>query len=314
MKKKRHFLLRFIAILLYVFTTSFWVLSGFKTSEIIASRSYVLTTYANTLDLGDERTVFYREVGEEHDETILFIHGFLGSSYDFIDVMNALKDRYHVVAIDLVGFGLSSKPETYDYGKVNQAKTVHDFMVAKQLTNVIIMAHSMGGEVTIHLTSSYPERIQQLILIGSAGYVEETTTGGPPELPLFVYREIVQNYYVQRAFFFTAYSEYERKNGLITNEDFDEMYIVNRTIPSTILRKFSRDNDTMMMQDKIAMITQPVLLIWGEFDGFIPLSSGEKLQEQFGDNATLVVMDEAGHLPFDTFFNPFMQHVEGFIA
>ena len=303
-----------LALTLYTSTLAFWVVSGVKTASVLANNDHVLTTYANTIDLGEDRIMFYREVGDEHDETILFIHGFLGSSYDFVHVMDALKQSYHVVAVDLIGFGLSSKPLSYDYGKANQAETVYDFIQEKNLSNLTVMAHSMGGEVTIHVVASYPDLFNDLILIGSAGYVEEGSSSTPPTLPLFVYKEIVQNYYIQRAFFLTAYSEYERENKLITFEEFDEMYIVNRTIPPEILRKFSADNDTMNMTDELDTITMPVLLIWGEFDGFIPLSMGVKLQEAFGENATLTVMPSAGHLPFDTFFEDFMHHVEEFIA
>jgi abhydrolase domain-containing protein 6 len=303
-----------LALTVYTSTLAFWIVSGVKTASILAHNDYVLTQYAHTMDLGGERTIFYREAGEHHDETILFIHGFLGSSYDFIDVMDALKQSYHVIAIDLIGFGLSSKPLSYDYGKTNQANTVYDFIQEKNLSNLTVMAHSMGGEVTIHLVSSYPDLFKQLILVGSAGYVEEGSSSTPPTLPLFVYREIVQNYFIQRTFFFTAYSDYERKNQRITNDDFDEMYIVNRTIPPEILRKFSMDNDTMNMTNKLDSMTIPVLLIWGEFDGFIPLSVGEKLHDALGENATLVVMSNAGHLPFDTFFEDFMHHVEEFIT
>jgi pimeloyl-ACP methyl ester carboxylesterase len=57
-----------------------------------------------------------------------------------------------------------------------------------------------------------------------------------------------------------------------------------------------------------------MLLIWGEFDGFIPLSTGIKLQAALGENASLVVMPDAGHLPFDTYFDDFMNHVEGFLS
>jgi abhydrolase domain-containing protein 6 len=303
-----------LALTVYTITLAFWVVSGVKTASVLANNDHVITMYANTIDLGDDRTMFYREVGEEHEETILFIHGFLGSSYDFVHVMDALKDRYHVIAVDLIGFGLSSKPLSYDYGKANQAETVYNFIQEKNVSNLTVMAHSMGGEVTIHLVSSYPAFFKNLILIGSAGYLEERSSSTPPTLPLFVYKEIVQNYFIQRAFFLTAYSEFERQNKLITFEDFDEMYIVNRTIPPEILRKFSADNDTMNMTNKINTITIPVLLMWGEFDGFIPLSVGEKLQESFGENATLLVMPNAGHLPFDTFFDDFMRYVEEFMA
>jgi pimeloyl-ACP methyl ester carboxylesterase len=176
------------------------------------------------------------------------------------------------------------------------------------------MAHSMGGEVSLHLAAMAPEKIQQLILVGSAGFYEEGASTNPPSLPLFVYREIVQNYFIQRTFFFTAYSEYERQNGLVTTKDFDEMYLVNRTIPAQILRQFGEDNDSGPMQHIIDQVEHPTLLIWGEMDGFIPYATGEKLAESLGENAQLVKMNLAGHLPFDTFFDSFIQHVEEFIT
>lgn len=48
--------------------------------------------------------------------------------------------------------------------------------------------------------------------------------------------------------------------------------------------------------------------------GFIPLATGELLLQSLGDNAHLEMMPNAGHLPFDTFFDSFIDHVEGFIA
>lgn len=313
MKKKRKWG-RMIALTLYVFTVGFWTASGLKTAEIIQSRQYVHEAYAKELQLDEGRTVFYREAGNVSNPVMLFIHGFLGSSYDFIEVLEYFKATHHVIAVDLIGFGLSSKPNEYDYGKENQARTVLDFIEAKQLNDITLMAHSMGGEVSFHLTHLAPEKISQLILVGSAGYYPEGAMTNPPSLPLFMYREVVQNYFIQRTFFFTAYSEYERKNGLITNEDFDEMYVVNRTIPPNILKKFGEDNDSKNMQAILDTIHQPILLLWGEFDGFIPLATGELLLASLGDNAHLEMLPNAGHLPFDTFFEAFINHVEEFIT
>lgn len=313
MKKKKK-IGRFIGGFFYVFMVSFWIASGLKTSSLVATKGYINDVYAKTIILDENRTLFYRESGTVGQPVLLFIHGFLGSSYDFISVFEHYQEDYHVLAVDLIGFGLSGKPTNYDYGKGNQAQTVLDFIERKGVTNITLMAHSMGGEVSLHLAALAPQRIQQLILIGSAGYYEAGVSTSPPSLPLFAYREIVQNYYIQRAFFFTAYSDYERDNHLITIEDFDEMYYVNRTIPAEILKQFGEDNDSQPMQAVLDQVTQPTLLIWGEFDGFIPYAQGEKLLESLGDSAQLVKMELAGHLPFDTFFDSFINHVEEFIA
>ena len=290
------------------------VVSGLAVQRIEQNFKYVGTTYAKSVDVEGVQ-YFYREVGENNPDTILMIHGFLGSSYDFIDVMNALKDRYHIIAVDMIGFGLSEKPIDFDYAKQNQAQGLVKFLDTLGIDEVTIMAHSMGGEVSIHLAHDYPDYVNEMILIGSGGYVEESQNGlMPSNIPMFVYDYVVRNYYIQRTFFFSAYAQGEIDTGRITFHDFDEMYYVNKTIPGNILQAFTRDNDSGSTNDKLGLIRQPTLLIWGEFDSFIPLATGIKLQQAMSDVAQLVVMEDAGHLPFDTYFEEFMIHVEEFIT
>lgn len=311
-------------ILKLIFKTVVWttyiglmiglIFSGVEVRRIVDQYGYVQTQYAKTIQVEDY-TYFYREAGESNEETILLIHGFLGSSYDFIEVMDGLKDRYHVIAVDMIGFGLSEKSLSFDYAKANQAAYLVKFLDALNIIEVTIIAHSMGGEVSIHLAHDYPSYVKEMVLVGSGGYVENPTGGlMPTNLPLFVYDYVVQNYFIQRTFFFTAYSNEEIQSQRVTQLDFDEMYFVNRTIPGTVLREFTRDNDSGATNAKLANITQPTLLIWGEFDGFIPLSTGQKLLNALGEIASLVVMPNAGHLPFDTYFELFMEHVEEFIS
>ena len=303
-----------IFLTLYTMMLAGLVVSGLAVQRIDQNFKYVGTTYANTVDVDGVR-YFYREAGENHSQTILMIHGFLGSSYDFIDVMNQLKDRYHVIAVDMIGFGLSEKPINFNYAKQNQAQGLVRFLDALEIDEVTIMAHSMGGEVSIHLAHDFPAYVKSMILIGSGGYVEASQQGRtPPNIPMFVYDYVVRNYYIQRTFFFSAYSQDEIDTGRITYRDFDEMYFVNKTIPGNILQAFTRDNDSGSTNEKLAHIQQPTLLIWGEFDSFIPLSTGIKLQEAMSNVARLVVMQDAGHLPFDTYFEEFMIHVEEFIS
>jgi pimeloyl-ACP methyl ester carboxylesterase len=302
-----------IFLTLYTMMLAGLVVSGLAVQRIDQDFKYVGTTYANTVDVDGVR-YFYREVGEINSETILMIHGFLGSSYDFIDVMNQLKDRYHVIAVDMIGFGLSEKPIEFNYAKQNQAQGLANFLDALEIDEVTIMAHSMGGEVSIHLAHDFPQYVKNMILIGSGGYVEESQNGAMPNsIPMFIYDYVVRNYYIQRTFFFTAYAEDEIQTGRITYHDFDEMYYVNKTIPGNILQAFTRDNDSGSTNEKLAHIQQPTRLIWGEFDSFIPLSTGIKLQLAMADVAQLVVMPNAGHLPFDTYFEDFMSHVEEFL-
>ncbi|MEY3431229.1 MAG: hypothetical protein RIS53_127 [Bacillota bacterium] len=305
---------KYLSLLFYGLIVLGLVLTGFEVQRIENDYGYVKTQYAKTIDV-EGYTYFYREVGEDNTETILMIHGFLGSSYDFIHVMDALKDRYHIIAVDLIGYGLSEKSLAFNYAKANQATYLVKFLDALNINEVTVMAHSMGGEVSFHLAHDFPAYVNRMILIGSGGYVEPANGSSlmPTDLPLFVYDYIAQNYFVQRTVFFTAYSNDEVQSQRVTQEDFDEMFIVNRTIPGNVLREFTRDNDSGSTNDKLKDVEQPILLIWGEFDGFIPLSTGQLLLAELGDNADLVIMPNAGHLPFDTYFEDFMHHVEDFL-
>ncbi len=229
---------KYLSLLFYGLIVLGLVLTGFEVQRIENDYGYVKTQYAKTIDV-EGYTYFYREVGEDNTETILMIHGFLGSSYDFIHVMDALKDRYHMIAVDLIGYGLSEKSLDFDYAKANQATYLVKFLDALNINEVTVMAHSMGGEVSFHLAHDFPAYVNRMILIGSGGYVEPSNGNSlmPTDLPLFVYDYIAQNYFVQRTVFFTAYSNDEVQSQRVTQEDFDEMFIVNRTIPGNVLRE-----------------------------------------------------------------------------
>ncbi|HOJ45567.1 MAG TPA: alpha/beta hydrolase [Bacilli bacterium] len=316
MNKRKHktkLIIKSLLLVIYFSIVSFLLASGFAVRTIINQHQYVADAYAKRVTVNDVE-YFYREAGETNLDTIVMIHGFLGSSYDFIDTIENLKTDYRVIAVDLIGFGLSEKSSTFDYSKKNQADYLVDFLDVLDITSATIIAHSMGGEVSIHLAHDYPTYVERMILIGSAGYYEETTSNFNLRLPLFFYDHVFNNYYIQRVFFYSAYSKHEVDLKLVTYNDFDEMFFVNRTIPGNVLRKMTTDNDAGATNAKLENVEQDTLLIWGEFDGFIPLSTGQLLQEALGDNAQLIIIPNAGHLPFDTYFDDFIAYVRTFLA
>ncbi|CDO90933.1 alpha/beta hydrolase [Mycobacterium triplex] len=65
----------------------------------------------------DGHRLFYREAGDAKKPALVLLHGFPTSSYMFRQLIPALADRYHVIAPDHLGFGLSDAPgvEEFDY-------------------------------------------------------------------------------------------------------------------------------------------------------------------------------------------------------
>jgi pimeloyl-ACP methyl ester carboxylesterase len=281
--------------LILVTVLGFIIASNNVRNEINQTLTNQLSEFGKTRQINGVE-VYYRESGNINNPTLFFIHGFLGSSYDWIEMIRYYDDNYHVIAIDLPGFGASEKSLDYNYSRENQADTVIELIKSLQLKDVTLVGHSMGGMISLISAYKQPELIKQLVLIGSAGVGSGGTQGA---LPLFVYDYVVNNYYIQRTLFNTAYSPSEVEAGLVTDQMFKEMYYYTSKIPAEIFAKFSLDADGGILNDKFESILQPTFLLWGSDDGFVSVENGYIMDNRL-PNSTLAVIDKAGHLPFDT--------------
>jgi pimeloyl-ACP methyl ester carboxylesterase len=84
-------------------------------------------------------------------EPLLLIHGFPTASWDWAAVWPALVKRYRVLALDLIGFGLSAKPPHFAYSVMAQADLVGAFLVREKVTRYRLVAHDMGDSVAQEL-------------------------------------------------------------------------------------------------------------------------------------------------------------------
>ena len=83
--------------------------------------------------------------------TILLIHGFPTSSWDWQPVWHALSNDYRLIALDMLGFGFSDKPVQHHYAIHGQADLVEALLTAKQVQNVHVLAHDYGDTVAQEL-------------------------------------------------------------------------------------------------------------------------------------------------------------------
>ncbi len=119
------------------------------------------------------RGLYYREAGK--GQTIVFLHGMLGSGLYWSEQMELLKDHHHVIALDLLGFGRSPKPSNLKYDRedhINYILKTLDTIGIK--TPVTLVGHSMGALLALSLASKYPERVNKLILISMPIYKNVT--------------------------------------------------------------------------------------------------------------------------------------------
>jgi 2-succinyl-6-hydroxy-2,4-cyclohexadiene-1-carboxylate synthase len=102
--------------------------------------------------------------GDRRSTAVLFMHGFMGSSADWQDVMAQIGDRGFCIALDLPGHGASLKltPETYTIeGAARAAIHALDELGVER---PVVAGYSMGGRLALYLALRYPERCAGLFL------------------------------------------------------------------------------------------------------------------------------------------------------
>ncbi|WP_409251138.1 alpha/beta fold hydrolase [Bacillus sp. SCS-153A] len=105
----------------------------------------------------------YKDHGE--GQTVILLHGFCGSS-DYWEKVIPLLDQFRVIAVDLRGHGESGIPEG-GYSIEDMAKDINYFMDQKQLQDVYMFGHSLGGYVTLSFAKMFPDKLKGFGLIHS---------------------------------------------------------------------------------------------------------------------------------------------------
>ncbi len=113
----------------------------------------------------DTGTIHYLEGGE--GETVVLIHGIYARKEHWVEVMRHLVDDYHVIAIDLPGFGDNARLPIGEYALDRQQANLRTIFRALDLEQVHIGANSMGAYVAALMTHEYPELVASIAFIGS---------------------------------------------------------------------------------------------------------------------------------------------------
>jgi pimeloyl-ACP methyl ester carboxylesterase len=130
----------------------------------------------------DGFNVFYREAGERSQPTLLLLHGFPSSSHMYRDLIPLLADRFHVVAPDLPGFGLSAQPSRKDFAYTfdNLAKVIGRFTEVIGLARYALYVFDYGAPTGFRVAMAHPERVTAIISQNGNAYEEGLSEGWNP--------------------------------------------------------------------------------------------------------------------------------------
>jgi pimeloyl-ACP methyl ester carboxylesterase len=96
-------------------------------------------------------SIFVLDEGDSSLPTIVLLHGFPTSSWDWQPIWSELAKNYRLIALDMLGFGFSDKPNSRTYTIHGQADIVEALVKTKGLTNFHVLAHDYGDTVAQEL-------------------------------------------------------------------------------------------------------------------------------------------------------------------
>lgn len=214
---------------------------------------------------------------------VIFLHGLFGSPDNWLTIMDDLSAHYRFYALQLP-IDFSSNRQYQSFRSLSQLTDfVARFMDEMALDRAVLCGNSLGGQLALDYYLQHPERVEKLVLCGSAGLFERSLAGGRLRLS----RGLVHDQACE-IFFDPA---------IVTEELVDEIYgmLCDRNYRRFLLRvaKATRDRN---MEDELSAVRIPTMVIWGRNDSITP----PFVAEQFRDgihHAELAFLDNCGHAP-----------------
>ena len=251
----------------------------------------------------DGARIHFQEFGDAGDPPIVLIHGYTASTYVWRTVAPMLADAgFHVIALDLLGFGFSEKPRWFDYSIDSQARMVSRFMDRIGIGRAVVVGSSYGGAVAATLALDYAERVEKLVLVNA---VANDHVKNHPLLRLCsvpgVGEAIAPFLADTRAFHrHRMYKTLSPANHHLVSQERVDSIVRPLTAADAhhSLLATSRNWHANRMTYDAHLIHQPTLLIWGEDDKVIPITDGYTLQDRIL-HSRLVILKHCGHVPME---------------
>jgi len=237
------------------------------------------------------------------DTTLLFIHGYGESLLSWRLILDRFARTHRVLALDLPGYGMSQKPDVaYDLdfyrrwlGAVLQQETTGP---------VVVVGHSMGGQLAAALALEHPDRVVALVLLAPAGAGISpllTDTGSiTSPAALWVATAIA---FVLPIHDTTWLREADTALAYSTLTD---------PLAERATRRVLERFDFSALTGRFAEIRQPVLLLWGRHDPTIPIEIGERIAAQLPCRRFVPLMTL--HRPHQTVPDTVAREMAAFLA
>ena len=261
-------------------------------------------THDADLHLADQR-LRYSTAGSPTAPAVMLVHGFLSHRRVWRHLWPQLAERFYCVALDLLGFGESTKPATADYSSLAQARRVLAVADAVGLDRFAVVGHSMGGQIALLLAiEAAPARIPRLVSV--AGVVTGQFT---PIVDTVTYPQLLAG--VWAPWLYAGWRQLARQPHC-GQAMFGSWFYQPQLLP---FAAWAMDREMALQPGihwpayqagralrghsiaaRLERITAPTLLVAGRQDGIVPVTDS-KLAARLLPGARLLLLERCGHFP-----------------
>jgi abhydrolase domain-containing protein 6 len=230
-------------------------------------------------------------------EPLVLIHGFGGSKDNFNRVARHLTDHYTVYAIDVPGFGASTRVEDADYVINTQIDRVHEIIEKLGLQKPHIGGNSMGGWISGAYAAKYPENTASVWFLAPAGLLESRKS------------EVIQKFEQTGEIVLTASNreEFEKIVDVVMYERpaFAPGFVVDamaaraaadQALHKRIYKDFKTVPSDLATTLAASSYAGPGLIVWGKEDRVLHVDGADELKTAM-PKFDVVLMDQVGHVP-----------------
>ena len=246
------------------------------------------------LDIGEvaglPQRIHYHEQGE--GEVVIFLHGAGGGASGYSNFKGNYpvfaEAGYRTLVPDLIGYGLSSKPDLPQYDLDLFIAGVKGLVDGLGLKNVTLLGNSLGGAVALGYALAYPDDVARLILMAPGGVEDiDTYLAMPGIANMFeIYKSGKTGADAMRAVMTMQLFD----PSLLTEE------IINERAPIALTQTNAARSILKVpnMTERLHELRCPVFGFWGINDQFNPASGAAKLLDNC-PNARMVMLNRCGH-------------------